>query len=450
MFRTSLCGLFLLVQLALVACDSGGNSATPNDPGTNNSNGAYTLRTGTSSISVIEGGGAASVALSIDRDPGHTLPVSLAAEGLNAGDDDNLVWQFQDAQLSTNESGTALSIVLEIADAPLLAGQRQLRIVATDGANAPISTTLTLNVTPTDLPDIYLLAGQSNMVGFSEDDSKRSLPGQPDETNARVFQLNVTGNDGENFQTASDFTDDAEIAVLEPRFTPALDPLHNGFDTRINEKEGQRIGPGLMFAKEMLDSTTADIYLVPAAWSDTGFCARETNLIDGLGWLPSPSSNAALSGTLLHDRALARLNMTLNETTGIFRGILWHQGEGDSDDAPCAAVYESNLRAFADSIRTNAVEDARGARARGPNARIPFIVGTMSVALQPFSDEKQLVDTAHRNVAGNIPFADVVLTDDLIPPAYACGEGSCIHFGAAAYREMGVRFAEKMRAVMQR
>jgi hypothetical protein len=437
-----------MLQLSLVACDGGGNTATPTAD-QSESNGAYTLRVGTSVISVTEGGSSAAVVVSVIRDEGHTLPINITAEGVTPTDTDNLRLQFEDEQLTTDESGTAITINLDIGDAPLLPEERQIIITASDGSNDPINTTLTLNVEPTDLPDIYLLVGQSNMVGFSEDNSKQSGEGQLDAPDARIFQLNVTGNDQENFRSETDFVDVAQIAVPDPRYTLAADPLHDGFDAVINGKEGQRIGLGLSFGKQMLSSTTADIYLVPAAWSDTGFCSRGTNLFEGLGWLPTTSGDPAFAGTLLHDRALARLNLTLSETDGIFRGILWHQGEADSDDTACATSYEQNLSALANSLRSNAMEDARGASARGENANIPFVVGTMSVAIRPFSDDKQLVDDAHRTVSTFIANSDVVLTDDILPPAFACGEGSCIHYGAAGYREMGARYAEKMQALQR-
>jgi len=446
--RTVLAAVFLVLTLSLTACNNG-KTATPTTNTT--SNGAYTLSIGTSAVSVTEGGGAASISLSVARDPGHTLPITLAAESVNAADEQNLRWEFQDNQLASNENGTAMLLILDIGVAPLPASsQRQVRIIASDGSNATIQSTITLNITPTDKPDIYLLAGQSNMVGFSEDGSKQSAAGQVDAANSRVFQLNVTGNDQEHFKTASDFTDPAQIAVADPRYPLAVDPLHEGFDTRIQDKMGSKIGLGLQFAKETLPNTTADIYLVPTAWSDTGFCRRETNLVEGLGWLPvAPPANSAFTGTLLHDRALARLNLVVNETGGILRGILWHQGEGDSDDAACAAAYTNNLQAFVASIRTNAAVDARGTSARGPSVNIPLVVGTMSAAVGEFPEIKQQVDNALRTVGSSIPFSDVVLTDDLIPPAYACGDG-CVHYGAESYREMGSRYAEKLRAIQQR
>ncbi len=445
MSRTALTAILLVLTLSLTACNSQTKSvSTP-------SNGAYTLNLGTSAVSVTEGAGAASVTLSVTRDAGHTLPISLRAEAVNANDAKNLRFEFQNDQLAGNENSTAMLMVLDIGVAPLPASsQREIRITASDGTNSDIQTTISINITPTDKDDIYLLAGQSNMVGFSEDGAKRSAAGQIDAPNNRIFQLNVTGNDQEHFRTASDFTDPAQIAVADPRYPSAVDPLHEGFDTRINDKMGSKIGLGLQFAKETLPNTTADIYLVPTAWSDTGFCRRDTNLVDGLGWLPeAPPANSPFTGTLLHDRALARLNLVLEETDGIFRGILWHQGEGDSDDTSCAAAYAANLQSFIESIRSKARVDARGAEARGPQANIPLVVGTMSAAVGEFPEAKQVVETALRMVGNNIPFSDVVLTDDLVPPAYACGDG-CVHYGALAYREMGVRYAAKLRAIQQR
>ncbi|MBX2836885.1 MAG: sialate O-acetylesterase, partial [Gammaproteobacteria bacterium] len=113
-----------------------------------------------------------------------------------------------------------------------------------------------------------------------------------------------------------------------------------------------------------------------------------------------------------------------------------------------------NLIKLAQRLRSDANIDARGADARGDNAAIPFIVGTMSRGndergtFSDFSAEKQRVDDAHRNFPNLVPFAAVAIADDLVPPAYPCGQGSCIHFGAAAYRELGVRYYEALQSVI--
>ena len=70
--------------------------------------------------------------------------------------------------------------------------------------------------------------------------------------------------------------------------------------------------------------------------------------------------------------------MTLRDTGGIFRGMLWHQGEADSNTPVCAERYENNVIQLANRIRSEAFEDARGLGARGENAPVPFILGTMT------------------------------------------------------------------------
>ena len=106
------------------------------------------------------------------------------------------------------------------------------------------------------------------------------------------------------------------------------------------------------------------------------------------------------------------------------------------------------------SLRTNIIEDARGSVARGEHADVPFVVATMSKGSDergsqlPFDDIKLIVDGVHRNIANFVPFAGFVNADDLIPPDYPCGEGSCIHFGAAAYREIGVRYYDQLIGVL--
>lgn len=452
--------LLLLACLStlVVACDSDLATDTVDEDvsdlpeSAGDSSDLLALELGDGAIVLEEGAATATdIPVSISRQPGAPANVRLSAALLDSTDEAYTSLTFSDDLLSIDETSSTLSMQLAIASRPILSEVRTLIVTASDeNGTELLSASIDFSVTPTDLPDLYLLVGQSNMVGFSEDDSKRADSGEADEPVDRIFQLNVTGNDGENFASTADFTNPASNFNEGLPLTQALDPLHDGFDTSIDGKEGQRIGPGLSFAKRALVDTTADIYLIPAAWSDTGFCSRDTNRFEGSGWNASQTDNEALSGTLLYDRAITRANIALSQTNGILRGILWHQGEADSDDQACAEVYAENLVELASALRSNIDEDARGSIARGDDADVPFIVGTMSQGsddrgdMLPFNDSKQMVDDVHRNVASLIPLADVVINDDLIPPDYPCGEGSCIHFGAAAYREMGHRYYETL------
>ncbi|MGQ7844554.1 sialate O-acetylesterase [Granulosicoccus sp. 3-233] len=394
------------------------------------------------------------VPISIERKSGAPASIQLSAVIQEADKRKYTALTFSDATLGASETSSTLSLQLAIAARPIQPQSRTLIVTASDGATPLLSTAIDISVSPTELPDVYLLVGQSNMVGFSEDNSKRAAAGEPDAPDDRILQLNVTGNDRSHYATAADFTDPASNHVTGMPLTPALDPLHDGFDTTLGGKSGQRIGPGLSFAKLALNDTSADIYLVPAAWADTGFCKRDSNPLPGLGWNATPKNNSALSGTLLYDRAVQRANIALTETGGVLRGILWHQGEADSDDLACAQAYADNLSELASALRTNIQPDARGTTARGASADVPFIVGTLSRGsdvrgdLLPFGEAKQLVDDTLRDVASLIPLSDVVINDDLVPPGYACGEGSCIHFGALAYREMGRRYYQAITGLL--
>ena len=309
----------------------------------------------------------------------------------------------------------------------------------------PVSVT----VQPTSAPDVYLLVGQSNMVGFSGDGTRQSYPGGEDEPDPRIRQLNVSANDSsEVFRTFNDYTS-AQANIVSPDFVTALDPLHVPQDPSEEDgKEGEYIGLGLSFAKRALLDTSADILLVPAAWSGASFCAN-SNGPQG-NWMAQPSSNPALGNTLLFDRAVVRANLAIERSGGILRGILWHQGESDSNEL-CAPVYADNLTLLAEQLRAN-INPVGDASLQRVESNIPFVVGTMSRGVDERDDlsvylpPKQMIDDAHRNVPNVIATAEVSNHDDLVPAnGYPCGNGSCIHFGAAALREMGRRYYEAMR-----
>lgn len=419
--------------------------ATPTD--TTDPSASFSIDLGNESVAILEGGGAVDVPVTITRTVSSAQTITLSASA-SASDAHGLKAQFTDSTLVAGEEQSTMRVSLDITMLPILPQSRVLTVSATNSAALTMEAQLTLQITPTEQPDVYLLIGQSNMVGISEPESKQANIGGPDALDSRILQLNVTGNDSSNFTNAADFTNPSRLFNNSQALTPALDPLHDGFEGD-NGKSGDRIGLGLTFAKSALANTTTNIYLVPAAWSDTGFCKRDSNLVPGIGWNATQKTNEALSGTLLYDRAVARTNAALQQTGGILRGILWHQGEADSDTPACAEVYAANLAELVQALRTNIIPDLRGTSARAADAEVPFIAGTMAKggSQAPFSESKQLVDTAHRTIGSSVAHADFVNADDLVPPAFACGGGSCIHFGADAYRELGQRYYARLQAI---
>jgi len=431
------------LMAVLTACSSSGDSGGTGSGNVNT--GAFSIAAPTI-VSVAEGdNNGTNIGVILNRINGHNAPITVAIDGVNNSDSRLVTTAVLPAQLLPSSSATTINMRLAIDDLPIMPQQRTFKITATDGTDMAEST-IKINVQPVNAPDVYLLAGQSNMVGFSGDGTKLSDVGGPDEPNARIFQLNVTKNDqSTGFSTAADFRSrEKNIVDLQP-IVVAQDPLHIPLDPyNESSKDVSYIGMGLSFAKAALPNTTRNIVLVPAAWSGSAFC---DNFDGPIGqWNAQEPDNENLGNTWLFDRAVVRTNIALSETGGILRGILWHQGESDANDS-CASEYLANLERMSQQLRMAIDADARGPALRQPDANIPFILGTMSRGIDERGDlsefyfEKQLIDNAHRTLPSKISHADIAINDDLIPAnGYPCGNQDCIHYGAAALREMGRRY----------
>ena len=385
------------------------------------------------------------VPVTVSFNDANSPPVTLSISGVGSDDNRGISTSFSRESLSPADNTSELNLKLAIDVLPIFSGQRSFTVTASDGTNSAQST-LTVDVTSVARDDVYLLIGQSNMVGVSETGAKQAGAGGADEPNMRIRQANVVSNNADLYANADAFTSVA-VNFRSPVFVTAQDPLHDPVDPNDLSKNGTEIGMGLSMAKSALRATSRSIVLVPAAWGGTGFCDSSSRPAQ---WNARPTSQPELGNTLLFDRALTRVNETLLETGGILRGIIWHQGEDDSNSA-CAQFYEQNLTTMVSEFRSRIIEDMRGSDARGPSANIPFVVGTMSKGVDDrgdfssFNAPKSVVDSVHRNIAGIIPFSEVVLNDDLVPAnGFPCGGGSCIHFGASALREMGARSYEAL------
>ncbi|HEV2762671.1 MAG TPA: sialate O-acetylesterase [Pyrinomonadaceae bacterium] len=132
---------------------------------------------------------------------------------------------------------------------------------------------------------VYLLMGQSNMVGRDT----RTLASQVE--NPRVLAL-----DGEG------------------RWVVAREPMHVG---------GTGVGPGIPFAVEMLkDDPQITVGLVPCAVGGTPLRR----------WV---------KGADLYERAVSRAKTAARD--GVVKGVLWQQGESDTGKKENADTYETRL-----------------------------------------------------------------------------------------------------------
>lgn len=190
----------------------------------------------------------------------------------------------------------------------------------------------------------------------------------------------------------------------EGQWVPAVDPMH--FD-----KPAAGVGLGKTFGQIIAEANPGvTIGLIP--------CAVGGSPIDT--WKPGVFYPATKSHPW--DDMVKRVDVALPK--GTIKGILWHQGESDST-AELAPAYSVKLQDLVKRLRE---------LVKAPE--VPFIAGQMGVFEGvPWSPEKVMVDKAHQDLTKQVPHAAFVTAEGLNH------KGDKVHFDAAAYRELGKRYA---------
>lgn len=226
---------------------------------------------------------------------------------------------------------------------------------------------------------LYLLAGQSNMAGRGAVESNET-PLHP-----RLFALN---------------------SAME--WGPARDPLHFDKPTIAGVGPGSGFGPAL--AEHFAN---ARIGLIPAAVGGSSIRA----------WVPGGVHDQTNSRPW--DDALSRTFRVMALQGGILKGVIWHQGESDSQDF--AEQYEDALVDLVERFRRTF---------RSPD--LPFVAGQLA----PFFLEKRpqaaTVNAAISRLPQRAPHTAFVTAEELVHN----GDGT--HFDSASARELGRRYAEAM------
>lgn len=186
----------------------------------------------------------------------------------------------------------------------------------------------------------------------------------------------------------------------ENKWLPAEEPLHT------DKPDTAGIGLGMSFAVELLkEYPTARIGLLPCAVGGTPLSR----------WMP---------GTDLYENTLAITQKALN--SGELKGILWHQGEGDSTDEGNSSTYAQRLAIMIAALREEL--DA---------SRIPFLAGELGRFLQGHENYQYstTVNRQLRDLVKTIPFYGCVSSAGLTD------KGDKLHFDSASLREFGRRYA---------
>ena len=222
---------------------------------------------------------------------------------------------------------------------------------------------------------LYLLVGQSNMVGRDT----RTLASQVE--NPRILALNGPG-----------------------QWIVAREPMHVG---------GTGVGPGIPFAAEMLKANPdITIGLVPCAVGGTPLRR----------WV---------KGGDLYERAIQRAKRAAQ--TGILKGVLWHQGESDTEKKENAETYHQRLAQMLSDLRIDLEQ---------PN--LPVVVGQLGEFLDP--KKYVYVDLVRQGIA-QIPSA--VPHTNFADSSGLGDKGDKLHFSADAEKELGARLAAAMRKLQE-
>ena len=221
---------------------------------------------------------------------------------------------------------------------------------------------------------LYLLIGQSNMAG------RGALGPQDTEVHPRVFALDKTNT-----------------------WVSAVDPLH--FDKSI-----AGVGPGLAFGKAMADhDPSIHVGLIPCAAGGSPITVWQ----HGRFWEQTNSKP--------YDDAIERTRIATDR--GVLKGILWHQGESDSNEND-AELYEERLVTFVHTLRAEL------------GVGVPFVCATLAdfyVTRNPWAAR---INQAIAQIPHRIAHTAYVESRNLDH------KGDEVHFDAASARELGSRYAQ--------
>lgn len=243
-----------------------------------------------------------------------------------------------------------------------------------------LNVTVAIATEPAKLPtkekfQLYLLIGQSNMAGRGVIEAPDKVP------HPRVLMF-----------------------TKAQAWAPALDPLH--FDKPI-----AGVGLGSTFGRVMVDADPSiTVGLIPCAVGGTPLGRWEKDQD-------------------LYKQAVVRTKAALAD--GTLRGILWHQGEGDSGKQETAESYAKRL--------SQMVVDLRAELSAG---EVPFVAGELG---QFLVRERNGVPSFWPTVNEQINQLPKLVPKTAVAPSQGLtARQDQVHFDTPALREFGKRYAAAM------
>lgn len=245
--------------------------------------------------------------------------------------------------------------------------------------------------------DVWILAGQSNMQGLGNmEDAPRPHP------LVRTFYMRDEWGQAEE-----------PLHFLEE----GVDIVHNGYGDGPNRPPANKlatmrrkllkgVSPGLGFGQAMQKRTGVPQGLLACAHGGTSLAQWSPELQDRDG--------ASLYGAMM--RRLEKLGQPV-------AGVLWYQGESDTDTPQQTENYAANMKNLIEAVRRDTGQ-----------AQLPWVIVQLgrfaSLVKKPWNN----IQEQQRQLPGVVPHLDVV-------PAVDLELDDSIHIGGKAQQLLGVRLA---------
>ncbi|HEY0670433.1 MAG TPA: sialate O-acetylesterase, partial [Sphingobacteriaceae bacterium] len=229
--------------------------------------------------------------------------------------------------------------------------------------------------------DIYIMMGQSNMAGRGV-----ITPQYQKLQHERVVMLNK-----------------------DNEWVKATHPVH------FDKPKSVGVGPALTFGIAMAEAyPDKKIALVPCAVGGTPIKK----------WIPGAYDT--VTKTHPYDDAVKRIKYAMQY--GTIKGIIWHQGEGDSE-LKASQQYIANLTELINRVRREA-----------GNPQLPFVVGELG----RFRKTSHNINNVLPQLSSKVSHTKIVSAEGL----WHKGDGT--HFDSPSAAEFGRRYAEGMLEVQGR
>lgn len=240
----------------------------------------------------------------------------------------------------------------------------------------PRSTEYIAEMPPPEKVWLFVLAGQSNMAGRGLVEPPDTVPDQ------RIF-----------------------VVTPDMRWAAAKEPL------QLYQPALTGLGPGLAFARLLLEKNDGDIYigLIPCA---VGGSSTEN-------WL----SDSVYNGVRLKTNLTEKLRWAMNY--GTVKGIIWHQGESDAT-AGKISLFRVNTDTLFEYFRSVAGDP-----------ELPLVTGELGIF--PGVEKNRLeylqINDILSSIAADDPNTELVRSFGTTPKA------DMVHFDGPSQRIMGRRYA---------